>query len=85
MSHLGAITLVVRDDDDAIDFYTKSLGFDLIEDTEFEAGKRWVLIASPQSGSAATHLHTRRNQERRRTRNRWPTDRRSGIIFSPYR
>lgn len=56
MSHLGAITLVVRTYDDAIDFYTKSLGFDLIEDTDLGAGKRWVLIAPPQSGPASTRL-----------------------------
>jgi catechol 2,3-dioxygenase-like lactoylglutathione lyase family enzyme len=30
---LALITLVVRDYDEAIQFYTKQLGFDLIEDT----------------------------------------------------
>jgi catechol 2,3-dioxygenase-like lactoylglutathione lyase family enzyme len=35
-------------------FYTGALGFDLIEDTALEGGKRWVLVAPP--GSAGTCL-----------------------------
>jgi catechol 2,3-dioxygenase-like lactoylglutathione lyase family enzyme len=56
MSHLGAITLVVRDYDEAIAFYTNSLGFDLVEDTPLGDGKRWVLVAPPQAGPSATGL-----------------------------
>lgn len=39
------IALVVEDYDDAINFYTKKLNFDLIEDTFISETKRWVLIA----------------------------------------
>jgi catechol 2,3-dioxygenase-like lactoylglutathione lyase family enzyme len=44
------IALVVRDYDEAIEFYTKQLNFDLIEDTyQPEQDKRWVVIAPPNS------------------------------------
>lgn len=42
---LAHITVVVKDYDDAIDFYTKKLDFDLIEDTPLDEDKRWVLVA----------------------------------------
>ena len=51
---LGAVTVVVPDYDAAIQFYTESLGFDLLEDTDLEDGKRWVLIAPP--GATETRL-----------------------------
>ncbi len=55
---VGYVTLVVRDYDEAIAFFTQSLGFDLIEDTPSkdrqDCDKRWVLVA-PQ-GSRGTAL-----------------------------
>ena len=47
MQHLAAIALVVRDYDEALDFYVGKLGFDLIEDTRMSETKRWVLVAPP--------------------------------------
>ena len=45
------ISLVVRDYDEAIAFYTGALGFDLVEDTyRPEQDKRWVLVAPPGDG-----------------------------------
>jgi lactoylglutathione lyase len=44
---LGYVALVVRDYDEAISFYTRSLGFQLIEDTDLGNGKRWVLVRPP--------------------------------------
>ena len=47
---IGYIALVVRDYDEAIDFYVHKLGFTLIEDKVIEAqNKRWVLVAPPGS------------------------------------
>jgi catechol 2,3-dioxygenase-like lactoylglutathione lyase family enzyme len=43
--HLGLVTLVVRDYDEAIAFYVDVLGFELIEDTRLDADKRWVVVA----------------------------------------
>lgn len=45
------ITLVVKDYDEAIDFYINYLGFKLIEDTILSPTKRWVLIAPNGSNS----------------------------------
>jgi catechol 2,3-dioxygenase-like lactoylglutathione lyase family enzyme len=53
-SHIGAITLVVRDYDEARAWYIDKLGFDLIEDTPLGDGKRWVLVAPP--GATETRL-----------------------------
>ncbi len=52
---VGLVSLVVRDYDPALDFYTKTLDFSLIEDTYIpEQDKRWVVIAPPNS--SATRL-----------------------------
>ncbi|HYE74542.1 MAG TPA: VOC family protein [Blastocatellia bacterium] len=49
------IALVVRDYDEAIEFYTKKLRFTLVEDTYQPAqDKRWVVVAPP--GSSGTTL-----------------------------
>jgi catechol 2,3-dioxygenase-like lactoylglutathione lyase family enzyme len=51
MTHLGAVTLLVRDYDEAIAWFTAKLGFELIGDTALGGGKRWVLVA-PRGGQA---------------------------------
>ena len=44
------IALVVKDYDEAIDFYTKKLHFTLVEDTyQPEQNKRWVVVSPPGS------------------------------------
>lgn len=44
------IALVVKDYDEAIEFYTKKLNFELIEDIyQPEQDKRWVIISPPNS------------------------------------
>ena len=42
--HIAHITLVINDYDEAIQFYTEKLCFDLVEDTKLTDSKRWVLI-----------------------------------------
>lgn len=50
------VALVVEDYEAAIEFYTQSLDFELIEDTyQPEQDKRWVVVAPP-GGSGATLL-----------------------------
>lgn len=44
---IAYITLVVKDYDEAIEFYTKRLDFQLVEDTKLSDEKRWVVIAPP--------------------------------------
>ena len=51
---LGHIALVVRDYDEALEFFTGTLHFTVVEDTRMSDTKRWVLIAPP--GSTGTSL-----------------------------
>jgi len=53
---IAHIALVVSDYDEAIDYYTRVLGFELLEDTPREPGKRWVLVAPPGSRGTALLL-----------------------------
>ena len=56
--YLAQTTLVVRDYDEAIDFYVNTLGFTLVKDSPVpdphmpEADKRWAVVASPGSPGA---------------------------------
>ena len=42
--NLAHIAVVVRDYDEAIQYYTNMLGFKLIEDTVLSETKRWVMV-----------------------------------------
>ena len=54
---IAHLALVVRDYDEAIDFYTKKLHFTLIEDTyQPEQDKRWVVVSPPGSTGASLLL-----------------------------
>ena len=44
---IAHISLVVKNYDDAIEFYTKKLNFTLLEDTKIDENKRWVMVAPP--------------------------------------
>jgi catechol 2,3-dioxygenase-like lactoylglutathione lyase family enzyme len=46
---IGNIALVVDDYDKAIEFYTQTLQFTLVEDTDLGNGKRWVQVTPPNS------------------------------------
>ncbi len=46
--HLGLVSILVRDYDEAIAFYVNQLGFRLVEDIYQAAqDKRWVVVAPP--------------------------------------
>ena len=47
---LGPFSLLVRDYDEAIDWYTRVLGFDLLVD-EDQGHKRWVVVATGEGGA----------------------------------
>ena len=51
---LAAIALLVPDYDEAIAYFTDVMGFELLEDSPREPGKRWVRVAPP--GSTGTCL-----------------------------
>jgi catechol 2,3-dioxygenase-like lactoylglutathione lyase family enzyme len=46
------VAIVVRDYDEAIAYYTRALGFELVEDEPRERGKRWVVVAPSGGGTA---------------------------------
>ena len=48
---LTAATLLVREYDEAIKYFTNFLGFRLLEDSPPQDGKRWVLVAPDGSPS----------------------------------
>jgi catechol 2,3-dioxygenase-like lactoylglutathione lyase family enzyme len=50
------LSIVVKDYDEAIEFYTQKLNFDLIEDTVLSETKRWVLVAPKGSSETALLL-----------------------------
>lgn len=56
MQTIGYVSLIVRDYDEAIEFFTGSLGFKLIADTPLEQGRRWVLVAPPNSSGTSLLL-----------------------------
>ena len=61
---LALVSLVVRDYDEAIDFYTKTLNFDLVEDSyQPEQDKRWVVVRPPGEGGSAILLARASNEQ----------------------
>lgn len=63
---IAHVTLVIRDYDEAIDFYVNKLKFNLVEDTVLDQSKRWVLV-SPNSEYSCSLLlakATGNNQEK---------------------
>jgi catechol 2,3-dioxygenase-like lactoylglutathione lyase family enzyme len=57
MAHGSAlVTLVVRDYDAAIAFFTEALRFAVVEDAPLAGGKRWGVVALPAGRGAALLL-----------------------------
>lgn len=52
---LGQISLLVKDYDEAIEYYAHVLGFELIEDTQLSETKRWVVM-QPKGTSQGSKL-----------------------------
>lgn len=59
---LTMITLVVHDYDEAIDYYTRLMGFTLLEDTPMENGKRWVRVRPSDTSSCQLLLAKAKNE-----------------------
>ncbi|OHU85406.1 MULTISPECIES: VOC family protein [Pseudoalteromonas] len=60
---LAHVAIVVRDYDEAIDFYVNKLNFELLEDCyQSEQNKRWVVIAPPGSKGASILLAKASNE-----------------------
>ena len=62
---IAAVTLLVPEYDEGIAFYRDILGFDLVEDSELEGDKRWVLVRPPGQGGTALLLARADSDEQR--------------------
>ncbi|MEM9077626.1 MAG: VOC family protein [Bacteroidota bacterium] len=60
--NIGLVTLVVKEYDEAIEFYTQKVGFDLVEDTELSLDKRWVVVKPRNSKSSGLLLAQAANE-----------------------
>jgi len=52
ITQLGRVIVPVADQDDAIKFYTDTLGFTLTADVPFGEGSRWVEVTPPGGGAS---------------------------------
>ena len=53
---IGQISIVVRDYDEALNYYINLLGFELVEDTVLTPEKRWVVIKPKNSSGQGCNL-----------------------------
>lgn len=60
---IAHIALVVEDYDEAIEFYTQKLEFELVEDTRLSEEKRWVVIAPKGAQECSLLLAKAANEE----------------------
>jgi catechol 2,3-dioxygenase-like lactoylglutathione lyase family enzyme len=56
MNRITQLALLVRDYDEAIRFFTRALGFELLEDSPRGDGKRWVRVGPAGESGAALLL-----------------------------
>jgi len=72
---------VVRDYDEAISFFVEAVGFELVEDSGLDDGKRWVVVA-PSGGTGAALLLARAADEAQAERVGDQTGGRVGFFLS---
>ena len=61
--NIAHIALVVKDYDEAIEFYTQKLDFELLEDTQLNDEKRWVVVAPKGAKECSLLLAKAANDE----------------------
>ncbi len=64
---LTSIAYLVRDYDEAVEYFTKVLGFRLVEDTMLSESKRWVVVAPQGKGGASLILSKAVTPEQKKT------------------
>lgn len=64
---IANISLVVENYDDAIEFYTQKLNFELVEDTDLGNGKRWVQVSPPNSEGTNILLAKASNEQQQQS------------------
>jgi catechol 2,3-dioxygenase-like lactoylglutathione lyase family enzyme len=64
---IAAVALVVRDYDEAIAYFTRTLDFELVDDTPMDNGKRWVRV-TPPGGNGPSLVLAKAANERQESR-----------------
>jgi catechol 2,3-dioxygenase-like lactoylglutathione lyase family enzyme len=64
---LALVSLLVRDYDEAIAFFTGALRFRLAQDRPLPGGKRWVVVSPPGGSGASLLLARAANEEQFRS------------------
>jgi len=64
---IAHVAVVVKDYDDAIDFYVNTLDFQLLEDSKISDEKRWVLVAPPGAKECCLLLAKAANEEQEKS------------------
>ncbi|PHQ57690.1 MAG: hypothetical protein COC16_00090 [Lutibacter sp.] len=59
---IAQVTLLVKNYDEAIDFYVNKLKFDLVEDSMLDKNKRWVLVSPNVENSCSLLLAEASNE-----------------------
>ena len=78
------VALVVRDYDEAIEFYTNKLHFSLLEDTyQPDRNKRWIVVSPP--GSVGTTLLLAKAATAEQEAFVWESVRRQSVFVSQHR
>ena len=60
---IAHISLLVKDYDEAIQFYTEKLNFNLLEDTRIDDNKRWVVVTPPGAKECCLLLAKAANEQ----------------------
>src|SRR5881392_2146823 len=64
IKHLKFVSIPVRDQNRALEFYTEKLGFTIITDQPFDGKQRWIELRIPKAETRVT-LFTPEGQEGR--------------------
>ena len=48
LTKLAVVTILVRDQDEALQFYTEKLGLEKMDDMSFGEGNRWLTVTGPK-------------------------------------
>jgi|SRR5881227_1626526 len=59
ITQVGRVIVPVKDQDEAISFYTEKLGFSVTADTPYGEGDRWVEVAPPRGGAGIAFVPPR--------------------------
>lgn len=61
----SVLTILVDDQDEALEYYTGTLGFEAVDDVEMENGQRWVTVAPAGNPAPMLNLVPADTEEKR--------------------